>query len=65
MTVSTRCLCDRNGDAAVSDSKLDKQRIGLTRKLDVEGDVLRHVRRPLVVATREPFVPALGRRYGS
>ena len=51
-------LRDRNGDAAVPDGELDERAVGLTGKLDVEGDVGRHVGRPLVVAVGERLVPA-------
>jgi hypothetical protein len=53
-------LRNRNGDPAVPDRKLDNRPVGLARKLDVEGNVLGHVGRPLVVATRERLVPAHG-----
>ncbi len=51
-------LRNRNGDPAVPDSKLDERPAGLARELDIEGDLGRHVRRPLVVATRERSVPS-------
>src|SRR4029450_719297 len=51
-------LRDRNGDAAVADRKLDHRPVGLSGELDVEGDVLGHVRGPVVVDLREGVVSA-------
>ena len=52
----------RNGDrdAAVPDRELDERPVRGLRQSDIEGDVLRHVRRPLLVAVREALVPAHG-----
>ena len=44
---------NRDGDSAVPNGKLDERPVGLARKLHIEGDILSHVRRPLVVATHE------------
>jgi hypothetical protein len=52
------CLRHRNGHTTVADRKLDQRPLRLARKLDVEGDVGRHVSRPLFVAARKPLVPA-------
>ena len=49
---------DRDRDAAVADRELDQGAIGLPGELDVERDVLGHVRRPVVVDRREGVVEA-------
>ena len=49
---------DRDRDAAVPDRELDERPVGLAGELDVEGDVLGHVRRPVVVDRREGVVGA-------
>ena len=46
----------RDRDAAAADGELEQRAVRLTGELDVEGDVLRHVRRPVVVDRREGVV---------
>ena len=47
---------DRDRDAPVADRELDERPVGLAGELDVERDVLGHVRRPVVVDRREGVV---------
>src|SRR5688572_5885971 len=49
---------DRNRHATVADRELDERTFGLARELDVEGNVLRHVRGPIVIPSREGVVDA-------
>ena len=51
-------LRDRDRHPPVPDRQLDQRPVRLAGELDVEGDVGRHGRRPLVVAVRERLVPA-------
>ena len=44
---------DRDRDAARADGELDDRPVRLLRELDVEGDVVGHVRRPHVVGLGE------------
>jgi hypothetical protein len=55
---AARALRDGDRDAAVPHRQLDERAVRSTGKLDVEGDVGRHVGGPLVVAVRERLVPA-------
>jgi hypothetical protein len=50
-------LRNRDGHAAVPDRLLDEGAVGLASTFDLEGHVIRHVRRPLVVPAREGLVP--------
>jgi len=54
----SRRLRDRNRDAAVADRELDERAACFPREPDVEVDVCRHLRGPLVIAVREGLVPA-------
>ena len=56
ITVRPGRLRDRHRDAPVADGELDDRPVGLARELHVPRDVLRHVRRPLVVDRRERVV---------
>src|SRR5207342_3108239 len=49
---------DRDRDAAIPDRELDEWPVRLPGELDVERDVLGHVRRPVVVDRREGVVGA-------
>jgi len=50
-------LRDRDRDPPVPDRELHQRPIGRTGELDVEGDVGRHLSRPLLVPVGEPLVP--------
>ena len=54
---------DRDRDAAVADRELDERAVRLPGELDVEGDVVGHVRRPVVVDRREGVVEAPRNRW--
>jgi hypothetical protein len=58
MTGPACLMRDRDRDASAPYRKLDERPLGLGGKVDVEGNVLRHVRGPLVVALCEGLVPA-------
>src|SRR5439155_25994269 len=58
-------LRDRNRHSPVPDSQLDDRPVGLARQPDVERDVLRHVRGPVVVDGGERVVRAHGGRWYS
>ncbi len=58
ITPLSGALDDRDRDAARSDSELDDGTVGIAGELDVEVDVLRHVRRPRVVDRGEALVAA-------
>ena len=49
---------DGDRDSPVADRQLDERPLALAGELDVEGNVRRHVRRPVVVDRRERFVNA-------
>jgi hypothetical protein len=52
-----RRLRDRDGDPPTADRQLDQRPIRFACQLDVEGNVGRHISRPLVVPVGECLVP--------